>query len=103
MSVTYQQIRGRKGPVAVAAWWSSLADAEFAADGQLSDAQREVLANHADLIGPLAGVPVEYRDEARARRCAHHSAVHRPGQRLAARGGPDGLGSAEGGVTVAPL
>ena len=51
-------------PAAVAAWWSSLADPELAAEGQLSDAQKELLANHADVIGPLVGVPVEYRDEA---------------------------------------
>lgn len=51
-------------PAAVAAWWSSLADPELAAAGQLSDIQKELLANHADAIGPLVGVPVEYRDEA---------------------------------------
>lgn len=51
-------------PAAVAAWWLSLADPELTAEGQLSDVQKELLANHAEAIGPLVGVPVEYRDDA---------------------------------------
>lgn len=54
----------RADPAAVAAWWSTLADPELAARGELSDLQKELIRDHPEAVGPLVGVPVVARDQA---------------------------------------
>lgn len=51
-------------PAAVTAWWTSLADPELAARGELSELQKELIRNLPHALGPLVGVPVAARDQA---------------------------------------